>query len=710
MFRRLVGATRGSYETALLVSTRSVEWLLDRLFRAMGRWVPEDIFISYARVDGSRYAMALAAELASHNRNCITDVFAAETGQQIPPGLSRALRRARQLVVLGTDGAIGSEGIAWEVQNFPRDGRSVVIIGFCDAVKDASWFLQGFDPQRESSDRVATGEPSPDIVRTILEAYKFKTQQQRLAIFAVGVLLLVIVAGGAIASYYTYVARTADRKRIAAEAELEATTRRLESEQKELAATTQKMEGAQRDLAATTQRLEGTQTDLQLTDARRTVLDIAARRRALGYTPIEDVVRALDASRELMDRRFPVEAEAALRDNVDLIPHFKTRFRIDPKGPMTLAGNPPRLFAASGQSVEVWDPLQGVTVGSALAHEDVVKSLQFAGRDRWLLVTTEDQAVTLWDLATSTQRHRTACPGKVRSSALSRDGRLLAIACDDVVEVTDVNSGGSAKPLWRLSPVSSAPKLVAVQFARAEGLLLLLSDGDNNPGQRLTAYQLTPGSDPRRLGVDINCLGGGHRWASFSPDGDAILSTSGLSRGGNNVCVCSNLRVELGKNDLAFHFIDLEHTNEVWRTDVGGMRPWTVTVGSDSAARLWDGLGKVVREISPLGDVAERSSRGFFFSGDGAHILLAKRDQQRWLVESQSGDTVAVLPAPERTSDFDFNKNLVAFVTDGEVQVWETQRFRTPERYAPMPHDRLAPFDSMAAFVGSQTYAEGRAL
>ena len=687
---------RRHYEAILLSGSRGVHLLLDRLFRAVGRLIPEDIFVSYARVDGSRYAMGLAAELASRDRHCITDVYAAEAGAEMPPGLFRALRRSRQLVVLGTPGAVGSQGVALEVQHFPRDGRSLVVIGFCDSVRDAPWFPPGFDPQEESNDRLVSGEPSPEIVTTILQAHRFKTQQQRLAVFAVGVLVLVtgtVVIGATIAAYYTSMANAADERRRTVENELSAAASLLEARQ--------------RELAETTRALEATSVDLHLAEARKTILDATARRRETGYTPVGDVVGVLTASRELMVRGLPHEAEAALRDSAELIPAFKGRFRVDPKGPSTLAGEPPRFFAASGTIVEVWNPFSGTKIG-ALEHEGAVRALQAAGGDKWLLVTTADEVVTVWDLATSTIRRKERCQSRAGPSTVSSEDQF-AIVCDGVIRVGSLGGNSSAPLSWRITLDPAAPMPIALRFIDAStGVLLSVSSDRNGQSHALAAFRVSATAEPQQIPVDVKCVGGRLRWAQLSNDGGAVLSTNGQVLGGGNARACTNIAAVAGPS-LSFGMLELAGTSDVHMTDISRRGNRIVTIG-DGTARIWTNTGDVIRELTATDAWEGITITRPLFSRDGRYVLLPRREKQLWLIDSVSAETVAVIPRPDRVSDLDVHGRLVVLITNGEVQVWETQGFGTPG-FSPgiISPDTLTPADSTAELIGSQSYAEGRA-
>lgn len=65
----------------------------------------EDIFISYSRSDGMKYAVALAEQLSVLGFTCRLDVYETEPSVELPSKLKRDLLRSYILVVVGSEGA-----------------------------------------------------------------------------------------------------------------------------------------------------------------------------------------------------------------------------------------------------------------------------------------------------------------------------------------------------------------------------------------------------------------------------------------------------------------------------------------------------------------------------------------------------------------------------------------------------------------------------
>src|SRR5262245_47488398 len=81
----------------------------------------DDIFISYSRQDGSKYALALARKLAKYQ--CYLDQLGTTPGQKIPRRLKRKVRRSSIFVLVATQAAVRSAAVEEEVVLFLQTGR-----------------------------------------------------------------------------------------------------------------------------------------------------------------------------------------------------------------------------------------------------------------------------------------------------------------------------------------------------------------------------------------------------------------------------------------------------------------------------------------------------------------------------------------------------------------------------------------------------------
>src|SRR5579862_6228309 len=92
------------------------------------RWVGEDVFISYSRIDGALYAVGLANALAELGFTCFLDQWTSPRGSALPSLVLRALRRCHILVLVGTPAALSSPFVSHEVEFFARTDRPIVPI------------------------------------------------------------------------------------------------------------------------------------------------------------------------------------------------------------------------------------------------------------------------------------------------------------------------------------------------------------------------------------------------------------------------------------------------------------------------------------------------------------------------------------------------------------------------------------------------------
>src|SRR5919109_465631 len=89
----------------------------------------DDIFISYARADGSAYLTGLDAALSAKQFSCFTDRRGTDAGSLPPETLFRKVRLCKTLVLLATPAAVEKpEFIAEELGEFAKaNGTSRII-------------------------------------------------------------------------------------------------------------------------------------------------------------------------------------------------------------------------------------------------------------------------------------------------------------------------------------------------------------------------------------------------------------------------------------------------------------------------------------------------------------------------------------------------------------------------------------------------------
>lgn len=179
----------------------------------------DDIFISYSRKDGAKYAAALANELSKRGNDysCFLDQWGASADNELSTPVLRALKHSYMLVLIGTAGAAESPLVRQEVQLFsnrrwfqPR--RPVLPINIDGALSNLKWTeLTGLYRVPESNDARREGLPSEAVVRLIVNSnsYTKRSQRMRLLSLVAMFLLLASVATSAFAAYMAKQARAA---------------------------------------------------------------------------------------------------------------------------------------------------------------------------------------------------------------------------------------------------------------------------------------------------------------------------------------------------------------------------------------------------------------------------------------------------------------------------------------------------------------------
>jgi WD40 repeat protein len=159
-----------------------------------------DIFLSYSRLDGARYAAALGSALntASLDFHCFLDQWDAPPGRRIPLRVLRALRRATMLVVVGSPAAAVSTSVLQEVVEFRRRSWRIIPISFGGALESAPWFehVEGLAIERESVETLNEGAPSPHVVHRIQSSYVYSKRNGRVrrTLGAAAAALMVLLA------------------------------------------------------------------------------------------------------------------------------------------------------------------------------------------------------------------------------------------------------------------------------------------------------------------------------------------------------------------------------------------------------------------------------------------------------------------------------------------------------------------------------------
>ncbi len=182
----------------------------------------DDIFISYSRKDGAKYAAALANELSKpgNDYSCFLDQWGASADHELSAPVLRALKHSYMLVLIGTAGAAASPLVRQEVQLFSnrrwfQPPRPVLPINIDDALTNLDWpELAGLYRVPETNDARRQGIPTETVVRLIVNSnsYTKRSQRMRLLSLVAMFLLTASVATSVFAAYMAKQARTASQR------------------------------------------------------------------------------------------------------------------------------------------------------------------------------------------------------------------------------------------------------------------------------------------------------------------------------------------------------------------------------------------------------------------------------------------------------------------------------------------------------------------
>jgi hypothetical protein len=158
-----------------------------------------DVFISYARIDGMRYASALATHLVASGLSCFVDQWSCIPGKQISRRILRTLKRSSILVIVGTEAASASEAVLDEVRAFKPTQRSIIPIDVQGSLRQGllAEELLGLPLEVETSAAIDDGRPSERLISRLEGAVTFTKQSSRIRRASFASFLLILLAIGA---------------------------------------------------------------------------------------------------------------------------------------------------------------------------------------------------------------------------------------------------------------------------------------------------------------------------------------------------------------------------------------------------------------------------------------------------------------------------------------------------------------------------------
>lgn len=446
--------------------SEALQTVSERLFRRLFRFVFRyDIFISYARGDGGKYAVALKDQLTKLDFSCFLDLEELPPGNALTRSLQRALKGSATLVAVVTDRASASRYCALEVESFTATGRAIVPIDFGGTVEKAPWpclkdrELVWID---ETPEALARGLPSPIVADSIDRLFKYTRRNVRvrgqwiavLALFLIGAAVAVFVIRQQVeqaraasedakvqkAEAVIQKAEAVRQTAIAGEARREALTEQQRA--RDATAEARKQEGIAQQNAARAQQ-EQRKAEAQTRRALSNAMAIDARTQ-LAQRPIGALLLAAEAAQVVLrggGGRAPA-AEDALRQALARTGGTPLGGHTDTVHTVALSADRRWLFTSANDGVgRLWslrEPRLDAPLYEVKAHQGLITAASFSPDGRWLATGGEDNALRIWNLAagSTVASHELPinAPGlpsndrRVRVIAWSPDSRLLAAA------------------------------------------------------------------------------------------------------------------------------------------------------------------------------------------------------------------------------------------------------------------------------------------
>lgn len=252
--------------------------------------------------------------------------------------------------------------------------------------------------------------------------------------------------------------------------------------------------------------------------------------------------------------------------------------------------------AQGANAVRLWDVETGRVRPGGAGHVGSVQSVTASTDGKTLTTRGSDDTVRHWDLASGKERSRFAVPAEALGSALSPDGRTLAVLGEGAIVLRDLASG---KQVQRFAlPAVPAPWWL--------GVVALPSGAFAPDGKRLAAR----GFDHKlrvwdvATGKEVAVLGGGPK----GPGQEA------------STCVTAFAWTADGAEVATLTLTVADASEAAGVADLGAVfLPTEPATTAKSTLRLWDvGSGRLLREWNP-----PRPPLALAFSPDGRTVVVA---------------------------------------------------------------------------------------
>ena len=361
-------------------------------------------------------------------------------------------------------------------------------------------------------------------------------------------------------------------------------------------------------------------------------------------------------------------------------------------------------LSPDGQRLSVYDPSLGERVYDTTTWQELFQklgsdfccSLDFSPDSRWILTSQTDDWTKIWDATTGSLLYTFPFAGTVGSAAVSPDDKLLVTSSDQKIIVWDIASG---QQVQQFAPPGDG--LIVPRFSPDDTHLLAMGYSGKS-----YLWNLTPGTewvsmvngDPINFGPTIFNQ---HVSLAYSPDGKRLITTNqdesailwnpttgqrlqtltgpgqrnwiaALSPDGKRVVVggnCSDVKVLDANTGAEIQTISLGSgwpMSAAWSPD--GTQIAICTQGPDNAILLWNSTTDQQRVLK-----VQSALTTIVFSPDGTRIAAGGNFTGGIWDVGSAQEVLALNGGLTRINDLVFSpdgKRLVSAGYKHDVQIW----------------------------------------
>lgn len=140
-----------------------------------------DVFVSYARHDGTNYALKLGSQLSDRALACFLDLYGVPPGKEIAPEVFRELHNSTILLLVVSPAAAISVHVREELEAALRAGKIIIPVSVGGSLQRSDMYplVLGMSIADESMERFLSASPSPEVIERIVNAQGFVSRNKR---------------------------------------------------------------------------------------------------------------------------------------------------------------------------------------------------------------------------------------------------------------------------------------------------------------------------------------------------------------------------------------------------------------------------------------------------------------------------------------------------------------------------------------------------